>query len=392
MKVVIDGKQVDFFTSGKIDFKLDSVASTFAFQARFSANNVDHQQIFKPLQYLPVEIFSDSGKLLLTGTILNHVFNSDSKRHLVGVSGYSKCGILENVQIPVKNYPLQYNGLTLEEITKKVCSFFGVGYVVRDSNDLTAKTGLADKKAFYSDPSVFAGLKNKLNSKIKKIEIGPTETAKGILAKIAAQKNVILSHTEKGEVFYFVPDLLQKPKYFFDKKNTLEMSSNFNGQEMHTEINVVRQPSKENSGAVTVDKAINTLIQGIYKPTTKILSSGEDTDVKIAADNELGSELKNISYNVKLQGLFDQLYCGEIVNVHNHYIYCYAYNRMMINGISFSFDEKGEYTELSLCLPEVYSGGPLIRNVLFNHKDEDQFLEPHLNEEFSDYVGRKDIL
>jgi prophage tail gpP-like protein len=394
MIIKIQGKIIDFFTSGTIELKLDSIASTFAFQSRFDAQNLEHQELFKPLQYKLVEIFNSKGSLLFTGTILNHSFTSDFGRHLVSISGYSLSGILEDVTIPIKAYPLESTGRSLKDIATRLCSLYNIGLVIADNSEVLAYDPLPkEKKIFFSDKTVFEKLKAKVNSKFGRSAASPTETIKGYLAKLASQKNILLSHTNKGEVLLFTIDYNQKPRFFFTKGNTISMQSQFNGQSLHSEINVVRQPSADNEGVSTTDKAINTLIP-VNRPTTKILTSGEDTDVKEGANNELAAELAAITVNLKLQGVepFETLTPGEIVNVHNHYIYAYAYNRYIVQSIRFNFSEIEETTELDLLIPEAFTGGPLIRNILFNHHDSDGHLEPHLNEESSQYTNKKDVL
>jgi len=187
-----------------------------------------------------------------------------------------------------------------------------------------------------------------------------------------------LSHNEKGEVLLFQPNYLQVPRYFFTKGNAISMTIDYNGQGLHSDINIVRQPSDENAGLSTFDVAKNTLVNK-YRPTTKILSSGDDAQIEDAAKNELAAELKAINLSIELQGLFDEIYPGEIVNVHNHHIYCYAYNRFMVDSITMKEDSKGETTTLNCVVPETFTGGPLIRNILFNHLDKDFRREPHLN-------------
>lgn len=394
MQIKINGRNIDFFTAVSIELKLDSIASMFTLQARFSAQNREHQEIFKPLQYHLVEIFNSKGKLLITGTILNHQFKSDSGRNLVTISGYSKSGILEDVTIPVSEYPLESTGRSLEDISKRLCSFYNIGLVIADNSKKLAYEPLPkEKKIFFSDISEFEKLKSKVKSVFGRTSAGPTETIKGYLAKLASQKNVLLSHTAKGEVLLFTVDYLQKPRFFFTKYNTLNMDFSINGQGLHSEINVVRQPSNENSGVSTSDKAKNTLI-AVNRPTTKILSSGTDTDTKEGAKNELAAELKAITLNIKLQGVeaFEDITPGEIINVHNHYIYCYAYNRFMVNNIKFNTNEKENTTEIECLIPEAFTGGPLIRNIFFNHDDPDYHIETHLNEDENIYTNRKDIL
>ncbi len=353
MKIKINGYEISFFTAGSINLKLDSIASTFAFNCRFNPENDTHKELFKPLQYHKVEIFSSNNKLMLTGTILNNSFNADSKINLVAISGYSLSGILEDVTIPPSLYPLENTNLTLKQIATKLCNAYGIGLIIGSN------AGNTNIVAPDIDPSS----QNETNISYKKTVASPTDTGKGYLSKLTSQRNILLSHDVKGNVVLFRPNDQMKPKYFFNSENTISISSDYNGQSLHSEINVIRQPSEENNGVSTVDKIINPLI-GKFRPTTKILSSGEDTDVSKAANNELSSELQAITLKVKLKGLFDDIKPGDIVNIHCHAVYSFAYSRYMVSGIAFNFDEKGETTELDLVLPETYTG-KVPKNILF---------------------------
>ena len=389
-RISIEGKNVDYFTAGSITLKLDSIASTFEFASRFSAQNKEHQEMFKPLQYKSVEIFNSQDKLIFTGTILNHRFKSNSGRELVVISGYSKSGILEDVTIPVSSYPLESTNRSLKDIAERLCGLFGIKVLISDQAKTISETSVKGKAKQVRAKSDYETIKAKSNSVFGRTSASPTESIKDYLAKLAGQKNIILSHNEKGDVLLFQPDLLQKPKYFFTKGNSLSMGMDVNGQSMHSDINIVRQPSDENEGVSTTDVSKNTLI-GKYRPTTKLLTSGEDTETKDAAKNELAAELKNITATVELQGLFDEIYPGEIVNVHNHYIYNYAYNRWMVDSITLKFDEKSDTTTLNLVPPESFSGDNP-RNLFFNHSDNDYHINVHLNEDINLYTNNQSIL
>lgn len=347
MKIKINGSICENFNAVKIDLSLDSIASKFAFKVRFNPENDTHKELFKPLQYHKVEIFNEDNALIFTGTILNHSFESSAAPSLLTISGYSTCGILEDCTIPVSQYPLQSDNRSLADIAKRLCGFFNIGVVI--------------------DESVNTGV----NRVYAKTTASPTDTIKGYLSKLTSQRNVLLSHNSKGEVLLFKPNDKQKPKYFFNKENTLNMSSSFNGQAMHSDIYVVRQPSGENTGVSTADKINNPLI-GKFRPTTKVLSSGEDTDTAKAADNELASELKAISVKVNLPYLLEDIKPGDIVNVHNHEIYSFAYSRYMVSDVSYSYDVNAGITSLDLVLPETYTGN-VPKPILFyyeTHKRE----------------------
>lgn len=342
MEIKINGRNCNFFTAGAIGLSFDSIASSFAFSVRFNPENDDHKELFKPLQYYKVEIFNKKKILIFTGTILNHNFTSNENNNLLAISGYSLSGILEDVTIPLNQYPLESLSRSLKDIAQKLCGAFGVGLVI-------------DKSAANSVGEIY-----------ETTTASPTDTVKGYLAKLTSQKNVVLSHNAKGQVVILKPKATAKPKYEFNKGNSLNMSATYNGQAMHSHISCIRQPSDDNEGVETEDSIQNPLIKK-YRPTTKVLSSGEDVDTSRAANNELGSELKAISIKVNLVGLFDEIKPGDMIRIHNHEIYSFAYSIYMVSTVNLVFDEKQETTELGLVLPETFTGD-IPKNILFYYE------------------------
>lgn len=361
MKVKINGLFLDHFTALKISRSLDSIASTFSLAVRFNPENDTHKELFKPLQYLPIEIYSDSNELMFTGTILNHSFQSDNLFNLVQISGYSKCGILEDVTIPPSMYPLESNNKSLKEIADSLCGAYGIDviYLLDSDSDINGdfNKNVGTKINAYKEPKKKRKQTTnpEVNRTFKKTTASATDSVKSYISKLTSQRNILLSHNNSGDVVMFKPNVNSKPKYYFSKDNTIKMSSSWNGQGMHSEINVVRQPSAENAGVSTADKIKNPLI-GKYRPTTKVLSSGEDTDTSKAANNELSAELQNIKLTIELQGLFEDILPGDLINVHNHEIYSFAYSRWIVSSIDLTIDEKSTTTSLDLVLPETYSG------------------------------------
>ena len=392
MEVVINGKSISYFNSGSITLKLDSIASVFEFSAYFKPQEKEFQELFKPMQYLPIEIYNEKKKLIFTGTILNHRFTSNKGREVVIISGYSKSGILEDVCIPPsENYSLENNNKSLKDIATQLCGLFGINVLVSNQAKSISEAVVSNTGKSTKEKSDYESIKAKAGSVFGRTSASPTESIRDYLAKLASQKNIVLSHNEKGEVLLFQPDYNQLPKYFFTKGNTISMTADYNGQALHSDIYIVRQPSDENEGVSTFDRAKNTLVAK-YRPTTKIMSSGEDAQTKDAAKNELASELKAIQLTLELQGLFDEIYPGEIVNVHNHYIYCYAYNRFMVDSITMKFDSKSDTTTLNLVVPETFTGGELIRDIFYNHQEENYHINDTLNELEHQYINDQTIL
>lgn len=331
MKVKINDRFFYSFDAITLNYKLDSVASAFSFKARFNPDNQFHKEIFKPLNYQKVEIFDNNDNLKLTGNILNTSLSSSSLRELQSISGYSKSGILEDVNIPFSSYPLEKNNVSLNDIVKELLSPFALSYSINSS------------------------VLNDMNLNYARTTASPTESIKTYISKLAAQRNITLSHNHKGDLLFTRPNINAKPKFLLNDKNTLSMSLAVNGQGMHSKIDVIRQPSKDNSGVSTVDSASNSLLNSL-RPTVKILSSGDETETKKAADNILAAELRGINLSVSLNNIID-ISVGDIVEVINKEVYIYERTRFMISEVMHSETTKGDNMVLKLVLPETFTGG-----------------------------------
>ena len=330
MKIKINGKFYDFFNNIAIIFKLDAIASTFSFVGRFDVNNSFHREIFRPLSYNEVEIFNSLGNLIFTGVIVNTSLGSSSNRTLQKISGYSKAGILEDCTIPYALYPLEKIKVSLDDVVSSIVSRYNLNYTVDSS------------------------VSNDMSLIYEKTVAQPSETIKSFIAKLAAQRNIILSHDEKGGLVFYRPDTKAKPKFFFTEENTLTMSLDINGQSIFSEISVIRQPSKSNSSLSPVDTIKNELVK--YDRTiVKVMSSGEDTDTKKAADNFLAEQLKSISFKLSLNRIIN-LKCGDIVEVLNPEIYLFNRTRLIVSSYSITHDGNKESMNINLAIPETFTG------------------------------------
>lgn len=330
MRVKINGTDFIHFNSLTIDLSMDKVASVFSFNVRFLPDNNTHRQIFKPLSFPLVQIYDDNNKLLLTGKIVTQSFKSNSKPNLVPVSGHSLPGILEKVTIPLRLYPLESINRSIKDITERLISAFGISLVV-DQNVI-----------------------NQANTIISKSVASPSETIKSYLSKLTAQKNIVLSHNEKGQLRFFILQTKSSPVYFFTKENTTEMQFNINGQNFHSEVSVIRQPSITVKNVSLQDSVTNNLI-GEYRPLVSVLSSGETTDTTRAAKNKLASELLSMPLTIQLNKVI-AIQVGDLVEVQNDEVFLFKRTKFIVNSIQFSQNNNKENTSLSLVLPEAFTG------------------------------------
>jgi prophage tail gpP-like protein len=331
MKIKIDGRNYSFFDELKISFKLDSMASVFSFKGRFNPSNLEQRKIFKPLGYLDVDILDNDNNLLLKGTLLNTLLNSDSERKLQSLSGYSKSGIIEDCAIPFSSYPLEKNNMNLDDIVSSLLRPFDINYIVDDSALVL------------------------MNQNYSKTVAEPSESIGSFIKKLAAQRNIIITHTNDGSLLFYKPDLKAGSKAFFNKENTISMSLSVSGQSMHSEITVIRQPSKDNPGLEAVDTIQNNLVKK-NRSLVKTLSNGTETDTKKAADNVLASQLRSIAIKIELNKIIHDIKCGDLVEVQNDEIYLFKRCLLVVKEIDITENSSSEIMSINLVLPETFTG------------------------------------
>lgn len=331
MKIRINDKIFLYFNNFAVQLNLDSIASSFSFVARFDPDDINHKILFKPLSYPKIEIFKDDDTLLLTGVIVNYEFNSQSTPDLVKLSGYSSAGILEDVNIPYSAYPLESLNRSLKDIATRLLNLFNLKLIIDSS-------AVNDANLIY-----------------EKSVASPTESIKNYLSKLTSQRNIVLSHNEVGDVVLFKLINTFTPKIFFNKENTLQMTFGIFGQNLHSEISVLRQPSDDNENLTPVDTIKNPLIT-IHKPSVRTLSSGTDTDTAKAADNALAAELQRLRLKIKL-ARWEDLIPGDLVEVQNDEIYLFRKTKFIVKSLVLNEKEKDRSMNISLVLPEAYTGG-----------------------------------
>jgi len=332
MKIKIENKFFNHFSNLTLKFNLDTFASVFSFDARFDPDNVEHQKIFKPLTYPKIEIFSNDMDLLLTGNVVNNSFTSTKTPQLVSFSGYSKSGILEDVTIPDSVYPLEKNNQSLSEISAQLLKPFGISQLI-ESN-----------------------VANKMNLVYEKAVAQPSQSVASFLTQLASQRNIVIGHTKKGDVYYFKAFIGSKPVRSYDSSNLLSSKMAINGRSFHSDITVRRQPSDENEGVSTLDSVRNPNVRQI-RSVCKVLSSGTDTSTIEAARNALAAELRGISLTLILPKIDFKLLCGQVIEFQNKELFIYKRQKFIVNEINYKEDSLGDTMSINCLTPEAFTGG-----------------------------------
>ena len=331
MKLKINNSDFLYFNDITLSLTLDAVASGFSFSADFNPDNLDHKELFRPLAFNVVQLYSDDDELLLTGPIVNHSHKSTGEPNLVTLSGYSRGGVLQDVNIPVSAYPLESINRSFKDIATRLLGLFELELII--------------------DPSVV----DDANAIYKKSMAEPGDDIAGYLSKLASQRNMVRGHDPEGNIVVFRPDFNAPPKMKITHENSIEMGWSVNGQAMFSDISVIRQPTKDNPNSTLVDTVKNPLVKS-FRPKTSVLTSGTTTDTRKAANNKLAAQLDSLKLALTFESKLD-LAPGEIIEVENPEMFLYNPTKFVASTVTFKETEDGDTTAISLVLPEAYTGG-----------------------------------
>jgi len=338
--IKIQGKEFKNFNDFKLNLTFDSIASTFSFNAQFNPENPDHRNLFRPASFRKCEVFDGNGELILTGVILNHKFSESSTPKLIGVSGYSVTGVLEDSSISPDSYPLESSEKSINQIATSLIKPFGLSLV---SNEPEA------------------------NEVLEKSTASATDTVKSYLSKICAQKNLILTHNATGKLLIVKQRVLNNSIPFL---KDIDIDLTVNGQAMHSEITVLKQASAtdSNSSQETIKNPFITDFQTEitpsnkfvpnYRPLVKEQSSGANGDTALAAKNALANDLKALKFSLKLKTWYINkvlIKPGTLVFIQSDNLFLYNKTKVFIQSVAFSGTPTAQVASLTCVLPEVYN-------------------------------------
>jgi prophage tail gpP-like protein len=335
LSLKISGQRFDFWNNFSLSLVYNSLSSVFSFDGLILTK--EQRNLFKPLSYHNAQIlFND--ELLLTGTILNNTGSVENSDSLGNISGYSKPGVLEDCEIPLSLYPLQFDNMSLKEIAEKLCKPFGLSVIVDSQvNDQAVK-------------------------KYDKIACEPDKNIKDFLSELCKQRNIILTHSDGGNV---VLTRLRKDEpsvaTYVEGMPSTKISLSVNGQAFHSSISVQKQASigTDVEGEETIE---NDYIPA-YRPTVRKQSAGKNDDTENSAKMIRGSELRGIQLTVETDRYtwwdgkrLRPLRPNHIIDIESPTNYLTRRTRFFVESVDYTGNQDGVRAIIKAVLPECYSG------------------------------------
>jgi prophage tail gpP-like protein len=331
-------RKIDFFNNFSLNLAHDTAASAFNFNFYFDPENIEHKEFACITHYHIVELFYFD-ELVVTGNIINNKFRVSSVKELSGVNGYSLPGVLGDCEIPIELYPLQTDGLSLREIAQRLIKPFGIKMIV--------------------DPAV----SSKMDKSFDTSTASESQTVISYLVELASQKDIIISHDEKGNLLFTEAKTDKAPIIDFDLSKAVPVGTSFDfevdGQSMHSKITVQKQASVDggNAGSQTIRNPY--VLQSVHRPTVKSQSSGDDNDTSLAANRALSNELRAVKLTITTdRWVID----GKVIRPNNTitiiapHLYIFKKTKFFIESVSLTGDNVKTTAVLNCVLPEVYNG------------------------------------
>ena len=332
--IKINNKRFEHFTDFTCTLNFGAIASTFGFSALFEPDSAEHRRLFKPFSYSDIQIYYNN-QLIITGVVLNNNLTSTAKPTLATISGYSKTGVLEDCTAPKSLYPLQFEGMTFRQIATSILEKFNLNLVVDSSV-------LEDVDIVYDT-----------------VEISETQKIKSFLTELAVQRNMILTHTNTGDVLITRVNTNKKVSQNFHQGMTgYNQSLTTNGQSMFSEIYALKDQDIELDNAG--DSIQTNPYLSKFRPTTIKQTTGDDNNTQDISRMVLGAMLKN---SIKLSIDSSQanwtngklILPADIITVTNKDLYLYKSTKFFVDSVTLRQGKAQDTATIQCVLPESYN-------------------------------------
>ncbi len=326
----VDGKNFAYWTSLKYRRAIDSV-DTCTFTAPFDPTVKAHRNLFRPATFREV-ILRHAGEVLFTGTMLNPIPRPSESGTTVEVSAYSKCGVWEDVTMPVSSLPLEFNGLKLSKIANALGGPFGL------SPDFGA-----DEGALF-----------------KKVELDPSTSPLQFIAELAKQRNLVIGANQDGDPLFWKSETSGSPVAILDgnKQPVLDVQPNVNDRGIYSEVTGLVKAKHGRPGSKFSE---SSPFSEAVRPLVFSLDDTEPADAPNAVKAKLGRSLAEaVSYMLKVGTIYDEsdnLWDrNTFVRLKAPDVMIYKPYDFLVRAVTIDVSAQTDSAELELVLPGAFSG------------------------------------
>lgn len=335
--LVVNGTPFRLWDDLEITRSFDTVADTFSLTCPFNPDVKRTRQTFQPFKYQECAVYI-GGEKVLTGNIINIESTVNAESRVLKIDGYSKPGILNDCNVPPTSWPISINGLDLKQIAERLCKDYDITVIF--NGEAGAKFSARDK-----------------------IEIEPDKKIIDFLIDVAKLRGFVISSTVNGElIFRKTPSGIATVTLEEGKNPLLSATCSFRGQFRFSHITILKNNNRFGAGeSITINDS-ELIGNGI---TRHDIGNADDTEMgnlKNAAQAKLGRIIAgSIDVTISLSGWrrYDNgalWNSADLVNFLSDGNMIYKKTMFLVRDVKFTKKSNALTCDLSLVLPEAYSG------------------------------------
>jgi len=257
---------------------------------------------------------------------------SESSKSLV-VNAFSECANLEKSPPPLSAFPLEFKDQNLEQIAGTICNIMGID-VFFD---------------FDSGP------------RFKRVDIQQGEKVLGFFAKLAEQRNLIITDDEFGSLLFTRGDGSGAPILQIDDTGRPDVKVNtvFNDDKYYSSVTgILPTKTKKPGKQFTID---NPYYTGIVRPYTFKADNIDQGELETAVRSTASRMFAGI-FGASITVPFwtddngDILKTNSVIRLRSPSNYLNNWGEYLIAGVTLSNTEGSETATIDAVLPSAYSG------------------------------------
>ena len=331
VSILIDGARWESWDTLEIKRSLTSMG-TVGFVSPFEPERALFRSTFQPFTYKPLEL-AVGDETVFTGTMPGVVPDTDPTSKTVKVTGYSSPAVLSDVVMPASAYPLEINGLSLEQVATTLLEPFGIDVQLDGDEGAT----------------------------FRRVAIKPTDRVLPFLIELAKQRGLVISDTAAGALrFWKSAEAGGSPVARFREGEPplRAVSSTFAPQQYFSEITGI---AKARSGRAGSSFTVQNPRLEVLRPGAVELDDTDDADVPTATEARLGRMFGNaLAVSIGLPTW--RTSAGELWTPNTAILLeapgamIYRQTEFLIRTVALQQDGKSQVAELGLVLPGAFSG------------------------------------
>lgn len=331
LALLINGQRFRFWTGISITRSIDSM-DTLNVSAPFEPDDAQFRATFKPFAFAPVNI-NVGGAPLFTGTMLTVDPDLKEDGRTVAAACYSVPAVTGDCTAPASSYPLEWNEAGLRTIAEAAVAPFGLSVVFEGE-----------------EGAIF-----------ERVALKPGEKVLPFLIKLAQQRGLLVSSTERGELLFTKSIDTGQPvaRLVEGAAPLVDVVPVFNPQDYYSEITGIEPVMVGlRGGQVTVR---NSRLRGIVRPLAFEVSDTVNADIEAACNAKAGRMFANVvNYSCNVATWRDP--DGNIwkpnttVTIDAQSAMIYREYELLVRAVTLSrTSDGGEVATLALTIPGAFN-------------------------------------